>query len=758
MGTSNWQNIPFCVEALMKIAPERVLDVGVGFGRWGMIVREFCDVWYGRVSPDAWTVHIEGIEAFPKNVAPYHGHFYAKIHTIDAADFFRTVEDAFDVIIFGDVLEHFTKHVGRELLRKSLEVSTYTLVNIPLGEDWHQDEAYENPYERHLASWTLADFASLPVVRRAMFTDYAFRPFASIVLSATDPKNLAAELFSKTTSVASDGDGTEAIDEDMQRALARASEVRFELDFIRRHSSYRLATRLRRTPLWNALRWARTRNADTVTIRALGRKNASAKGAEVWLLAARPADGVPSVPWDFMEIPNGAWERPAAPRGSYGIALKATKGTVRLPLYAKDPILTFMTHPWGGQVEIRYRGHRHLVDLYSPEADALDVRPARAPAAPPRGSTISADVRALSERESPADGGDACARGTRRRQYSPAEERWLRQTRQENVAALAIHVPRWLGVTAATRILFEHLYPFPGSPDADPSHADPVEVKHHARLILESGVRHVVCSGGERLHYDLMREIKRESPEVRCDLLWHGTYVQCHEDYVWSILQLWIAAAKDGLVHTIGTVKRGMEEFFASLGCRSRFVMNYVPEVPAAASEPAPGGPHLGLWISGYSYRKLPFAMLAAAKMVPGAVLHGSNFVRRVQEVVDAFQIPTGDTSSNALPETRLLEAIRKTHLSLYVTFSECCPMLPLQSLSVGVPCLTGPTSHLFQDDEYLYRRLVVPFPDRADVIADYITAALGDREQIVAAYRQYAPAYNERARESVRRFLSADL
>ena len=30
-----------------------------------------------------------------------------------------------------------------------------------------------------------------------------------------------------------------------------------------------------------------------------------------------------------------AWERPAEPRGSYGIALKATKETVRLPLYGK---------------------------------------------------------------------------------------------------------------------------------------------------------------------------------------------------------------------------------------------------------------------------------------------------------------------------------------------------------------------------------------------------------------------------------------
>ena len=56
-----------------------------------------------------------------------------------------------------------------------------------------------------------------------------------------------------------------------------------------------------------------------------------------------------------------------------------------------------------------------------------------------------------------------------------------RQTRQENVATLAIQVPRWLGVTAAIRILFEHLYPFPGfRTDAPhvkllPSSAEPVD-------------------------------------------------------------------------------------------------------------------------------------------------------------------------------------------------------------------------------------------------------------------------------------------
>ena len=35
MGTSNWENIPYCIVIIRKVNPRKVLDVGVGFGRWG---------------------------------------------------------------------------------------------------------------------------------------------------------------------------------------------------------------------------------------------------------------------------------------------------------------------------------------------------------------------------------------------------------------------------------------------------------------------------------------------------------------------------------------------------------------------------------------------------------------------------------------------------------------------------------------------------------------------------------------------------
>lgn len=66
MGTSNWQNLSYCVELIRQADPSSILDIGVGFGRWGMLCREFLDVWQGRVFREQWQTRIEGSKFFRK--------------------------------------------------------------------------------------------------------------------------------------------------------------------------------------------------------------------------------------------------------------------------------------------------------------------------------------------------------------------------------------------------------------------------------------------------------------------------------------------------------------------------------------------------------------------------------------------------------------------------------------------------------------------------------------------------------------------
>lgn len=229
MGTSNWQNIPYTIEALMKVEPKRVLDVGIGYGRWGMAVREFCELWFGRIPRSTWNIWIEGVEAYEPNIDEYHKYFYNKIHIGDFSQIHRTLTGRWDVILFGDVLEHFTKDDACKLLEWSIDNSDYVLINIPLGTEWPQEDIYENTFERHLSEWTPEDFEAFHRVRYGLFNDYLGRPFGSFILSRKDPKGLRSGLFSIETKL-----GGEAVGAAKTRAEQLELENRYLLDEVKR--------------------------------------------------------------------------------------------------------------------------------------------------------------------------------------------------------------------------------------------------------------------------------------------------------------------------------------------------------------------------------------------------------------------------------------------------------------------------------------------------------------------------------------------
>ena len=85
MGTSNWQNISFCINVIRRILPQKILDAGVGFGRWGILCREFLEVWDGKTHSSDWKLQIDGVEIFKSNIEEYHNFFYSRIFNETAA-------------------------------------------------------------------------------------------------------------------------------------------------------------------------------------------------------------------------------------------------------------------------------------------------------------------------------------------------------------------------------------------------------------------------------------------------------------------------------------------------------------------------------------------------------------------------------------------------------------------------------------------------------------------------------------------------
>jgi 2-polyprenyl-3-methyl-5-hydroxy-6-metoxy-1,4-benzoquinol methylase len=137
---------------ILSLQPLSVLDVGIGNGKWGVLAREYTDVWLRR-ERENYAVMIDGIEIFEKyrNVNWVN---YNHIHIGHVTDILPRLK-SYDLIIFIEVLEHIEKTEALELLdmcRSKCKLLIFSYTNCPQGI------AFGNVNETHISTWAESDF------------------------------------------------------------------------------------------------------------------------------------------------------------------------------------------------------------------------------------------------------------------------------------------------------------------------------------------------------------------------------------------------------------------------------------------------------------------------------------------------------------------------------------------------------------------------------------------------------------------------
>lgn len=161
MPVSASNQINQVVELITFLGPKRVLDIGVGFGKYGFLCREYLDVSNDAVKEYGHReIRIEGIEIYPKYITELQKQIYDQIHFGNALEILPGLKEKFDLIMIMDVIEHFTRADGIKLLKIALEKSNSVIISTPkiLHE---QGAVYGNINESHLYGWKEEDFRSV---------------------------------------------------------------------------------------------------------------------------------------------------------------------------------------------------------------------------------------------------------------------------------------------------------------------------------------------------------------------------------------------------------------------------------------------------------------------------------------------------------------------------------------------------------------------------------------------------------------------
>jgi hypothetical protein len=182
MPTSPYSHIETFIGLLIRSRPRSILDIGLGNGKWGFLARDCLDVMLNEAyHRSRWRVRIDGIEAYPAYVQDHQRAIYDTIHIGDAFDVIDRL-DGYELIVLGDVLEHFEKARAWEFFDKCIaHAERYMAVFIPLGNTWRQPAIYDNPLETHRSVWFFDELARFSE-SHALF-DYAAGPYAVFVIN-----------------------------------------------------------------------------------------------------------------------------------------------------------------------------------------------------------------------------------------------------------------------------------------------------------------------------------------------------------------------------------------------------------------------------------------------------------------------------------------------------------------------------------------------------------------------------------------------
>lgn len=162
MPSSRPNTIPTVIHLVRQLQPGSILDVGVGFGKWGHLFREYTDINEAERDPDRylrenWRIRIDGIEGYAPYVTGMHRYLYNDIHIGDACDLIQRLP-SYDLIFMGDIIEHLEKRAGLRLVRNAVDKSNKAVIVSTPKYETGQRDLCRNDMERHRSLWSAKDF------------------------------------------------------------------------------------------------------------------------------------------------------------------------------------------------------------------------------------------------------------------------------------------------------------------------------------------------------------------------------------------------------------------------------------------------------------------------------------------------------------------------------------------------------------------------------------------------------------------------
>lgn len=136
MGTSHPETKPWILNKILENDVYKILDVGAGSGTY-----------FDYFSSNGYQFKIDAVEIWKPYIEEFKlNNKYSRVYEADVRD-----HDNFnyDLVIFGDILEHMTKEEALDVWELASRSAKHAVIAIPIIH-YHQHAINGNPYEEHV--------------------------------------------------------------------------------------------------------------------------------------------------------------------------------------------------------------------------------------------------------------------------------------------------------------------------------------------------------------------------------------------------------------------------------------------------------------------------------------------------------------------------------------------------------------------------------------------------------------------------------
>lgn len=324
----------------------------------------------------------------------------------------------------------------------------------------------------------------------------------------------------------------------------------------------------------------------------------------------------------------------------------------------------------------------------------------------------------------------------------------------KNKKYIAFHNPEWTGVSNSTIELFENSIPCGELINSK-------EIKAIKNAIINSNIKEVVLSGF-CLGWDKLA-ILLHNEGVIVKTYFHGSHTQYLDKYGWKRNEEIYLLNKKGIVKEMAFCKESIINFYKDKGCNVTFLRNLVNiDYKINKKTKKTNEFRVGIYaVKPTVFNKNVFTDLASIyfikqkmkdKKVVADVVPNSDSVKVFCYFFDIELMGVDE----GVPRKELLRRMSECDITLYVTFAECAPMLPLESFYVGTPCITGNNHHYFKGTE-LEDYLVVTNEDDATMIADKVLRCINNKDKVLSLYSKFSDYNLKEGRKLVKKYLSLE-